>query len=83
MKSKRSPSIVIAMLACLAVLMPSSAYAYLDPGTGAFAVQGLIAGIAGGLIAVRAYGKRIMGFFRRSKPSPDVWPNGSSSDGDA
>jgi hypothetical protein len=83
MQNKKSPAIVIGMLACLAVLMPTSAYAYLDPGTGTFAVQGLIAGIAGSLIAVRTYGRRIMGFFRRSKPSPDAWPNGSSSDGDA
>lgn len=43
--------------------MPTSAYAYLDPGTGAFAVQSLIAAIAGGLIAVRAYGRRILGLF--------------------
>ncbi|KJC44325.1 hypothetical protein [Bradyrhizobium sp. LTSP857] len=69
MKNEKSPAAIIAVLACLAVLMPTSAYAYLDPGTGTFAVQGLIAGIAGSLIAVRAYGRRLLGFLRRSKTS--------------
>jgi hypothetical protein len=71
------------MLACLAALLPTSAYAYLDPGTGTFALQGLIAGLAGGLIALRAYGRRILGFFWRSKPSSASSPNRSSPDGDA
>lgn len=80
----KAPSrIIIAALAGLAVLMPTSAYAYLDPGTGAFAVQGLIAGIAGSLIAVRAYGKRVTGFFRRLRSSPNASSNGYSSDYDA
>jgi hypothetical protein len=83
MKKRSSPVVIVGLLAGLAVLLPTSAYAYLDPGTGAFAVQGPIAGIAGGLIAVRAYGKRILGFFWRSKASPDIWPNGSSPDRDA
>ncbi|MGV7215614.1 hypothetical protein [Bradyrhizobium sp. UFLA05-112] len=77
MKNKNSPVVIVGLLAGLAVLMPTSAYAYLDPGTGAFAVQGLIAGIAGGIIAVRSYGKRILGFFARSKTPPEVWSNGS------
>lgn len=83
MKKQNSPVIIVGLLAGLAALMPTSAYAYLDPGTGAFAVQGLIAGIAGGLIAIRAYGKRVLGFFSRSKASPNIWPDGSSSDRDA
>jgi hypothetical protein len=45
---------------------PSSAYAYLDPGTGTFALQGLIAAVAGGLVAIRAYWSQIKGMFRRS-----------------
>ncbi|MCK1738023.1 hypothetical protein IVA79_29540 [Bradyrhizobium sp. 138] len=73
----------VAVLVGLAVLMPTSAYAYLDPGSGAFAVQALLAGIAGGLIAIRAYGKRVMGFFRRSKSSPEIAINRSISDHDA
>ena len=80
---KLPSGIFVAVLAGLAVLLPTNAYAYLDPGAGAFAVQGLIAAVAGGAIAVRAYGERMMGFFRRSKSSPNAASNGSSSDYDA
>ena len=31
------------LLACLLVLAPASAYAYIDPGTGSFVIQGIIA----------------------------------------
>jgi len=83
MNQKTASGTIVAVLAGLAVLMPTNAYAYLDPGTGAFAVQGLIAGIAGGLIAIRAYGKRLMGLFRRPKSSPTAASNGSTPDYDA
>jgi hypothetical protein len=81
--NKISSGMTVAALAGIAVLMPTSAYAYLDPGSGAFAVQALLAAIAGGLIAIRAYGKRVMGFFRRPKSSPDVATNRSIPDRDA
>jgi hypothetical protein len=71
------------MLVCLAALTPTSAYAYLDPGTGTFALQGLIAGVTGCMIAVRAYWGRIGRLFRRSKPSSEIWCERSLPDGDA
>ena len=58
----------------LAVLAPTDAFAYLDPGTGTFALQGLIAGIAGGVLGVRAYWRRIGGLLRRSKASEQERP---------
>ncbi len=39
------------------------AMAYLDPGSGSYLLQLLIAGALGGLFAVRAYWSRIKGFF--------------------
>jgi hypothetical protein len=39
------------ILICFVVLAPTEAFAYLDPGTGTFARQGLI---AGGVLGVRA-----------------------------
>jgi hypothetical protein len=62
----------LGVLICLAVLTPTNAYAYLDPGTGTFALQGVIAGIAGGLVAIRAYWRQIGGLFRRSKTSSEI-----------
>ena len=47
----------------------NSAYAYLDPGTGSFIIQGLIAGFVGGLYALKIYWKKIKSFF--SKTSTD------------
>jgi hypothetical protein len=43
------------------IAMP--AYAYLDPVTGTFLVQGLIAGIAACLAGIRSIRERIIGFF--------------------
>jgi hypothetical protein len=55
----------------LAVLAPTDAFAYLDPGTGTFALQGLI---AGGVLGIRAYWRRIGGLLRRSKASESERP---------
>jgi hypothetical protein len=51
----------------LFVIAPSCAYAYLDPGTGSILLQGAIAALAGGLMAIRSYWQRIVGLFRRSE----------------
>ncbi|MFH1446051.1 MAG: hypothetical protein ABIG43_01395 [Chloroflexota bacterium] len=41
---------------------------YLDPGTGSFIIQMLLAGLLGGAVAVRIYWKKIVAWFRRKKP---------------
>lgn len=35
--------------------MTSSAYAYLDPGTGSIALQAIIGGLAAGMFIIRGY----------------------------
>lgn len=60
----------------LAVLLLASApaHAYLDPGTGSMILQGLIAGIAAGLMVLKLYWYKIKAFFRREhkdKPRSD------------
>jgi hypothetical protein len=40
-------------------------HAYLDPGSGSFLLQLLLAGILGGAFIVRSQWTRIKGFFRR------------------
>lgn len=47
------------------VLSPSIAYAYIDPGSGAMALQVLLAALAAGVIALRTYWKRIIGYFNK------------------
>jgi hypothetical protein len=42
-----------------------SGLAYLDPGSGSFLLQLLLAGVLGGLFVLRAQWSRVKGFFRR------------------
>jgi len=43
-------------------LCPRAAYAYLDPGTGSYIFQLLIAGLLGGLLAVKIFWSSIKKF---------------------
>jgi hypothetical protein len=70
------------ILIVYAVLTPTDALAYLDPGTGTFALQGLIAGIAGGVLGLRSYWKRIGDLFRRPKASCAAGPEQPLPHGD-
>ena len=45
--------------------MHAAAFAYLDPGSGSYLLQLLIAGALGGLFALRMFWGRIKGFFTR------------------
>lgn len=40
---------------------------YLDPGTGSFIIQMLLAGLLGIAVAVRIYWKKIVAFFNKNK----------------
>jgi hypothetical protein len=54
----------LALLAVLyLLLLPTSALAYIDPGTGSFVIQGIIGAIVGGAFAVKLYWKRIKARF--------------------
>ena len=44
---------------------------YLDPGSGSFIIQMLLAGLLGIAVAIRIYWKKIVAFFRKGK-SGDV-----------
>ena len=60
---------VVAMLILLA--LTADAYAYLDPGTGSFILQMLIAGAVGMFSAVIIYWRKLKSLFtRRSDEAP-------------
>jgi len=40
---------------------------YLDPGTGSFIIQILLAGLIGIAVAIRVYWKKIVDFFKKNK----------------
>lgn len=46
-------------------------YAYIDPGTGSYLFQLLIAGLLGGTIALKLYWKQIIGFIRNRRGGGD------------
>jgi hypothetical protein len=61
---RRAVSICI-ILALLVFFCPSRAHAYLDPGTGSYIFQLIIAGIVGLAFLLKVYWKKIKAFFAK------------------
>ena len=59
----RWPVVLIFLIGGL-FLPAGTAYAYIDPGTGAIVLQFLLAGILGAAIAVKMYWNRLKGFLK-------------------
>lgn len=49
------------------LIMPSPAYAYIDPGTGSLILQAIVAGGITALVYFRNIRRKILSFFRRAK----------------
>ncbi len=64
MKIRKEILVPMAVLVGL-LFFASSAYAYLDPGTGSMLVQGLLAGIAAVFVSVKVFHRRIAAYFGR------------------
>jgi len=60
-------SIHIAIIIGILICIPN-AYAYLDPGTGSYLVQILIAGLVGAAFSIKIFWQRIKDFFSGKKP---------------
>ena len=60
--------------AWLVVSLASPAFAYLDPITGSFLIQGLIAGVVAVLAAIRQVRERVLALFGllKSDPAPKI-----------
>jgi len=61
-RSTRVPQLLLAVWLVSAV--PGTAYAYLDPGTGSFMIQMLVAGFLGAVLYVKVAWQSIKYFFR-------------------
>jgi len=75
MKLKRFLSEItsFALLAVLASLvLVREAHAYLDPGTGSYILQILIAGLFGALFMLKVFWGRIVGFFSKSSSESEA-----------
>ena len=65
-----SKKILLLLILCISIV--PSTFAYLDPGSGSYIVQMIIAGILGGFYALKLYWVRIMNFFKgNSQSDPD------------
>lgn len=64
MKSFRHLIILTALLVLPCLISPKMTYAYLDPGTGSYIIQILIATLAGGTYMIAVSWAKIKTFFR-------------------
>jgi hypothetical protein len=74
MKAPRSSLHVIALLLTISLVTARPAHAYLDPGTGSYILQLLIAALLGVLFAIKMFWLRIKAFFSNlisRKPKDD------------
>ena len=58
----------VATFFLLFALWPGRAEAYLDPGTGSFLIQAVVAVLAGVAVALRTYWSRVKSFLGLSSP---------------
>ena len=65
--------LVLGLQAARLISAQLSSRSYIDPGSGSFAIQIIIAAVLGGLLSARLWFRyvvgRIMGFVRRSTPA--------------
>jgi len=55
---------ILTSLATILIYPLKNGHAYLDPGSGSFILQLLIASLVGGFFIVKTYWKKILAFFR-------------------
>ena len=64
MKHLSPPTTSLVLLTLLFLGFPENTRAYLDPGTGSYIVQLILAGLLGGVFAAKVFWKEIKAFFK-------------------
>jgi len=65
-------SLAVLMLVMAAVgLWPQPAHAYIDPGTGSFVIQGIIAAVVGAGFMLKVFWRRIVAMITGKAPVED------------
>ncbi|MCP4570945.1 MAG: hypothetical protein GY838_01210 [bacterium] len=59
------------MLLIADCLFPAAAVAYIDPGTGSFVLQGILAAVVGAGVAIKIFWRRIAAFFGKRPADED------------
>jgi hypothetical protein len=68
MAQLRSVAILALALGVILLACPPRAQAYLDPGTGSYLIQVLLAGLLAGAVAAKLFWRNITAFLRRLFP---------------
>jgi hypothetical protein len=71
MKSRKSSTQFLLFLAVLLLATPTQLPAYVDPGSGSFFLQMLIAGLLGASMTVKTFWKQIKSYFSRGSSSTE------------
>jgi len=66
---------VVLLVALFYLVFPQKAYAYLDPATGSYVLQIIIAALVGGLFVIKQYYSKIKAFFK------NLFSSGEEADG--
>ncbi len=67
-RRRLAPRALIAAVAL--ILLPTPALAYIDPGTGSFVIQGIIAAVVGASLVIKMFWHRIKSVFT-GKPTTE------------
>lgn len=59
--AKHRTSLLVALT--VALIVPQTAHAYLDPASGSMILQAVIGGVAAGALAFKFYWRRVQAFF--------------------
>ncbi len=59
------------LLALFILSFTNSAFAYLDPGSGSYILQMIIAGLLGSVYAIKLYWAKIISFFKGTSAQED------------
>ena len=68
MRTMRKIIRISAIALAAAFLSPVSALAYIDPGTGSYVIQIIIAGFVGAMFTLRIFWKKIVRLFKKGGP---------------
>jgi hypothetical protein len=71
MKRRKSTTQFLVLLALLLLATPTQLPAYVDPGSGSFFLQMLIAGLLGASMTVKTFWKQIKSYFSRGGSTPE------------
>jgi hypothetical protein len=65
MRKKGALCLMLGLCSSIFLILPSNAYAYLDPGTGSFIIQLMIAAFIGMAFSIKMFGKKIAAYFKK------------------